>query len=67
MSDSKNKPRILTPHDLAFGIGRVATDEELELYLTSCDNETEGISAQDFKKEIKKTLEAHRKNKKIVA
>ena len=67
MSDSKNIPRILTPHDLAFGIGRVATDEELELYLTSCDNETEGISAKDFKKEIKKNLEAHRKNKKTVA
>jgi hypothetical protein len=67
MTDSKNKPRILTPHDLAFGIGRVATDEEWEIYFSSCDNEAEGVSAEDFKKEIKKTLEAHRKNKKIVA
>lgn len=67
MPNSENKLKILTPHDLAFGIGRVATDEELELYLTSCDHEEEGISAEDFKKEIKKNLESQRKNKKIVA
>ena len=51
MSNSKNKPRILTPHDLAFGIGRVATDEELEIYFSSYENEAEGISSEDLKKE----------------
>ena len=67
MSNSKNKPRILTPHDLAFGIGRVATDEELEIYFSSYENEAEGISSEDLKKEIKKSLEEHRRNKNFVA
>jgi hypothetical protein len=67
MSDSKNKPHILTPHDLAFGIGRVATDEEWEIYLSACDNEKESVSAEDLKKEIKQILASQRKEKKITA
>jgi hypothetical protein len=63
MSDSKNKPRILTPHDLAFGIGRVATDEEWEIYFSSIDPNEKGISAEDFLKEAKEHLKKHSKTK----
>lgn len=63
MSDSKNKPRILTPHDLAFGIGRVATDEEWEIYFSSIDPNEKGISAEDFLKNAKEHLKKHGKTK----
>jgi hypothetical protein len=33
MSKIKELPKKLSAHDVAFGIGRVATDEELKEYL----------------------------------
>ena len=40
IAKQKQEVRKLTPHDLAFGIGRKATDEELDLMLEEMENET---------------------------
>lgn len=49
------KPKKLTPHDLAFGIGRKATDEEL---LELLNNPTKGVRKDGMValEEIKKRL-----------
>ena len=50
------KPKKLTPHDLAFGIGRKATDEELrELLSRSKSGET--LDADEVVALINKRLE----------
>ena len=45
------KFRKLTPHDLAFGIGRKATKEELEELLSRPTGP--GIEAKEFLKQLK--------------
>ena len=47
------KFRKLTPHDLAFGIGRKATKEELEELFSRPDT-GEYITAEELLSEIKK-------------
>ena len=49
------KFRKLTPHDLAFGIGRKATDEELKELLSRADR-TKGKDAMQVLEEIKERL-----------
>ena len=56
------KFRKLTPHDLAFGIGRKATKEELEELLSRPDN-GEYKSAEQILEEITKRLEEKRLKK----
>jgi hypothetical protein len=56
------KFRQLTPHDLAFGIGRKATDEELRELLTR-PKTGQRVNAIDALTEIKKRL-AERELKK---
>jgi hypothetical protein len=46
-----DKFRKLTPHDLAFGIGRKATREELEELFTRPTGP--GMDAREFLKELK--------------
>jgi len=45
------KFRKLTPHDLAFGIGRKATKEELEELLSRPTDP--GIEIREFQKKLK--------------
>jgi hypothetical protein len=47
------KFRKLTPHDLAFGIGRKATKEELEELFSRPDT-SEYITSEELLAEIKK-------------
>ena len=56
------KFRKLTPHDLAFGIGRKATKEELEEWLTRPDP-GEHKSAEQVMEDIKKRLSEKRLKK----
>ena len=51
---TKQEARKLTPHDLAFGIGRKATDEELELLMEDMENETFTDSVTVMKRISKK-------------
>ncbi|MCB0507264.1 MAG: hypothetical protein KDD21_03075 [Bacteroidetes bacterium] len=51
----KQNIRKLTPHDLAFGIGRKATDEELQLLLEETKDE-EYYSVDEVKTHIEKKL-----------
>lgn len=53
--------RKLTPHDLAFGIGRKATDEELREMLNRAKSERR-FSAEEVLEEIKKRLASKRIN-----
>ena len=55
------KFRKLTPHDLAFGIGRKATKEELEELFSRPTGE--GKDAQQVLEDIKKRLAEKRLNK----
>jgi hypothetical protein len=48
--------RKLTPHDLAFGIGRKATSEELDLLIEDLDNETFS-DAETVMKRISRNIE----------
>jgi hypothetical protein len=50
------KFRKLTPHDLAFGIGRKATDEELKELLSRSDK-SKGKPLEQALIDIKKRLE----------
>lgn len=50
------KFRKLTPHDLAFGIGRKATKEELEEWLSRPDI-GESVSAEELLEEMKRRHE----------
>ena len=54
------KFRKLTPHDLAFGIGRKATKEELEEWLSRPDL-GEHKSAEQVLEDIRKRLAENRK------
>lgn len=56
------KFRKLTPHDLAFGIGRKATDEELRELLSRADR-TQGKDAMQVLEEINAKLEKKNINK----
>ena len=58
----KNKVRKLTTHDLAFGIGRKATDEELEELLSRPAGK--GKDIEQVRKEIKEALKEKRNKKK---
>lgn len=49
------KPRKLTPHDLAFGIGRKATDEEIKELLSRPQGD--GLATDQAMAEIKRRLE----------
>ena len=51
------KFRKLTTHDLAFGIGRVATDEELEELLSRKET-GKGLESAEAILEIKRRLAA---------
>ena len=51
------KSKKLTPHDLAFGIGRKATDEELQELLNS-PKKGDRKDAKAALEEIKKRLSA---------
>ncbi|MCB9034827.1 MAG: hypothetical protein H6553_13395 [Chitinophagales bacterium] len=54
----------LTPHDLAFGIGRVATEEELELLMEETKEEV-FYSIEDVKTYIEANLKKQQQaNKK---
>jgi hypothetical protein len=50
------KSKKLTPHDLAFGIGRKATDEELQELLNSPKKKEDRKDAMVALEEIKKRL-----------
>ena len=52
------KPRKLTPHDLAFGIGRKATSEELKELLSRPVGEF--IDSETARKMSKEKLKAKR-------
>lgn len=52
----------LTAHDLAFGIGRKATDEELEELLSRPKGKAKDI--EQVRKEIKENLQQRRDKKK---
>ena len=56
------KFRKLTPHDLAFGIGRKATDEELKELLSRADP-GKGKDAMQVLNEIKEKLASKKINK----
>lgn len=58
----KNKIKKLTPHDLAFGIGRQATDEELQELLSRPAGK--GKDIEQVRKEIKESLKAKRDKRK---
>ncbi|QQR97735.1 MAG: hypothetical protein IPK18_12995 [Sphingobacteriales bacterium] len=61
---NKQEVRKLTPHDLAFGIGRKATEEELELLMEDMENE-EFYSVDEVKKYIETNLKKQQQiNKK---
>lgn len=53
--NNRQEVRKLTPHDLAFGIGRKATDDELELLFEDMENE-EFYSVDEVKKYIETNL-----------
>lgn len=53
------KFRKLTPHDLAFGIGRKATDEEIRELLNR-PRSGERKTAEEVVREIKENLEKQR-------
>ena len=58
-----NKPaKKLTAHDLAFGIGRKATDEELKELLERPVGKWKSI--EEARKEIKENLKQKRNKKK---
>lgn len=52
----------LTAHDLAFGIGRKATDEELEELLSRPKGKAK--DAEQVRREIKENLQQRRDKKK---
>jgi len=62
MSKIKELPKKLTAHDVAFGIGRVATDEELKEYLNQPVGEFK--DSKKVLKEIKAELKAKREKRK---
>jgi len=64
IAKQKQEVRKLTPHDLAFGIGRKATDEELDLMLEEMENET-FADAEDVMKKISKNLEKKTKERSV--
>ena len=52
------KPKKLTPHDLAFGIGRKATDEELQELLSrpkKGDRKDSMVALAEIKKRLSET------------
>ena len=58
----KNNGKKLTSHDLAFGIGRKATDEELVELLSHPTGKGKGI--EQVRKEIKGSLKERRDKRK---
>lgn len=60
--DFKNSPRKLTNRDVAFGIGRKATDEELKEYLDRPVGKFKDAKA--VLKEIKADLKGRREKRK---
>ena len=58
----KNKLKKLTSHDLAFGIGRKATDEELEELISRPGGK--GKDIEQVRKEIKESLKERRNKRK---
>ena len=58
----KETPKKLTSHDVAFGIGRVATDEELKEYLSRPVGEF--TDSKKVLKDAKAHLKARREKKK---
>jgi hypothetical protein len=58
----KESSKKLTNHDVAFGIGRVATDEEMREYLSRPVGEFK--DADSVVKEIKDHLKERRKKRK---
>ena len=58
----KNKVKKLTSHDLAFGIGRKATDEELAELLSRSGGK--GKDIEQVRKEIKESLKERRNKRK---
>jgi hypothetical protein len=63
MAKLKELPKKLTAHDVAFGIGRPATDEELQEYLSRPVGEFKG--AKKVLKEIKAELKTRREKRKV--
>ena len=62
MSKLKELPKKLSAHDVAFGIGRVATDEELKEYLSRPVGEFK--DSKKVLKEIKAQLKSRREKRK---
>lgn len=62
----KEPVRKLTPHDLAFGIGRKFTDEELELLLEETKDETYS-DAETVSKRIDKEIAEYHKKKSVAS
>ena len=58
----KETPKKLTAHDVAFGIGRAATDEEIKEYLAQPVGEF--TDSQEVLKEAKAILKARREKRK---
>ena len=56
MAKLKEIPKKLTSHDVAFGIGRVATDEEMKEYLNQPVGQFK--DSKTVLKEIKSELNA---------
>jgi hypothetical protein len=59
----KQEVRKLTPHDLAFGIGRKATDEELELLMEETKDEP-FYTIDEVNSYIEKNLKKQQQNSK---
>jgi len=63
-NNNKQEVRKLTPHDLAFGIGRPATIEELDLLMEDMENET-FTEATTVMKRISKNLQKKNQVKSV--
>ena len=63
-NNNKQEVRKLTPHDLAFGIGRPATIAELDLLMEDMENET-FTEATTVMKRISKNLQKKNQVKSV--
>ncbi|HNE49832.1 MAG TPA: hypothetical protein PKM51_02795 [Chitinophagales bacterium] len=62
---TKEPLRLLTAHDLAFGIGRKFTDEEITLLIKEHENDT-FVSEEEVSKSIEKEIAKIYKKKAVV-